>query len=70
MYTPSRNEFGRVGGGEKREKILLLTSRRKRENWKEVSKGTGVGGRTLPGVQAGDSQSDQNAFPFKSGRQT
>lgn len=65
MYTLSRNEFGRVGG-KKRVKILLLTGRRKRKNWKEESGEAGVGGRALPGMQAGDSQSDQDDFPFKS----
>lgn len=35
-----------------------------RENWKEVSRETRVGGRNLHGTQADDSQND---FPFATG---
>lgn len=48
-------------------KILLLTGRRKRKNWKKMSRKTGVGGRNLPAMQADDSQ---NVFPFASDWQT
>lgn len=56
-----------LGGKKKQAKILLLTGRRRRKNWKEVSRETGVGVRNLPGMQADDSQND---FPFASDWQT
>lgn len=57
-------------GKKKGENPPTHRQKKKEKNWKAVSRGRGVGGRTLPGVQAGDSQSDQDAFPFKSGWQT
>lgn len=72
-HTIQKKQYGaqkRVwkGWGEKKQaKILLLTGRRRRKNWKEVSRETGVGVRNLPGMQADDSQND---FPFASDWQT
>lgn len=63
VYTPSRNGFGRAGEKKKKSENPPTHWQKKKEKLERRVLGKWSGRQDL----AGDSQSDQDAFPLKSG---